>query len=134
MINRSSRNYLRSRNTLIIFSILFLVMTIAFKFFVGFIVENIIIYTGTIMESGKFNPSIFEIGWDKIDLTKLNPMLWKVKELKQSINSQLHEIVDLIAPALVNIMSMVLAQSIVIKKSIELTPMLLTDYPDLIIK
>ena len=86
------------------------------------------------MESGKIDPTIFEFGFDKIDFSKLNPMLWKFDELKQSINSQMHEIVDIIAPAIVNIMSMVLAQTVLLKRSVELTPMLLTDYPGFIIK
>lgn len=131
MVNRRSINYLRSRNTLIMFAILFLVMTVTFKFLVGFIVDNIIIYTGTIMETGTFDPAIFEVGWDKIDFSQLNPTRWNFNELKQSINGNLHEIVDLIAPALINIMSMVMAQTAFLKRSVEITPMLLSDYPNI---
>lgn len=130
MVNKRSRNYLKSRNTLIMFVVLFLVFIICFKFGVGLIVDNIIIYTGTLIESGNINPSKFKIGWDSLDFSKLNPMLWQLENVKESINESLHELVDLIAPAVINLISMVVAQTVLLKRSAELNPMMLYSLSD----
>lgn len=120
MIVVRSSNYMRSRNTLIIFALLFFTFVISFKFIIGFAVDNIIIFTGTIVDSGYIDPSkfelssydlsMFEIDWSLFDLSKLNPLLWKFEELKGSINGSLHDLVDVIAPALINTASVVSAQ------------------------
>lgn len=128
MLYVRSKNYLRSRNTLIMFVILFLAFIISFKVILHFVVDSVIIFTGTIIETGNIDPSQFEMRWDSFDFSKLNPMMWKIEELKLSINGKLHDLVDIIAPALINLFSMVIAESFLFKRSVAINPMLLYDY------
>lgn len=120
-----SRNYIKSRNTLIIFIILFLVFALSFKYVMRFVVDNIIIFTGTVVDSGHVDPSAFEVSWDSVDFSKLNPMLWQMDEIKKSLNVQLHDLVDIIAPAIINLLRMVVIQSHLLNQSMGMTPVLL---------
>lgn len=106
---------MRSRNNLIIFALVFFGFIISFRTALGFIADNIIVFTATVTESGFVDSSSFELvsfDWEGVDFSFLNPTSWDFDQWRHTTNGKLHDLVDIIAPALVNLMRVVLTQKL----------------------
>lgn len=107
---------LKSRNHVIIFAIVFLLVIVTVKFAVGVISGSIVSGISTLMASNT-GKAILKTSIPKIDFNKFIPRNWDVDGMLTKINKSAHNMIDVIFPSFVNSMSIFYTQSIILIKS-----------------
>lgn len=95
---------LKSRNTLVVSAVLFLLVVILLRLTSGFIEDNIVRVIGSI--AGGAAESIPLIDFGTIDLSWINPMNWSFDGIATNVNEWLHTMIDSVLPAFIHTMNL----------------------------
>ncbi|MED4128486.1 PRD domain-containing protein [Shouchella miscanthi] len=91
---------LKSRNTMVVSAVLFLIVVILLRFAGGLFEDNIAMFIGSIF--GGNAESVPLIDFSSINLSWLNPSEWSMGDAMSSINAWLHDMIDSVLPAMIN--------------------------------
>lgn len=110
---------LKSRNTLVISAMVFLIIVILLRLSGGFLADNIERITGAIFAGNADKIPLLD--FSSIDFSWLNPANWSVSGIKEAINEWLHDMVDSVLPAVINSVTIAMANVIVVAKTSAMT-------------
>lgn len=94
---------LKSRNTMVASALLFLLVVILLRLSGGLFEENIVRVVGSIFGGNAENIPLIEVG--SIDLSWINPANWSLDGITSGINDWMHDMVDSVLPAVINMVN-----------------------------
>lgn len=106
---------LKSRNTLVISAVLFLVVVVLLRLSAGFLGDNVVRIVGAIFAGKAENIPLLDFG--TINLEWLDPSTWSMDGVTSNINQWLHEMIDSVLPAVISLFNVTMTQSIMAVQS-----------------
>lgn len=106
---------LKSRNTLVISAVLFLIVVLLLRLSAGFLGDNVVRIVGAIFAGKAENIPLLDFG--TIDMSWLNPTSWSMDDVTSNVNQWLHEMIDSVLPAVIGSLNMTMTQAIITMQS-----------------
>lgn len=105
---------LKSRNTMVISAVVFLIIVILLRLSGGFLGDNIERIVGAIFAGNAEKIPLLD--FSSTDWSWLNPSEWSVDNIKEGINQWLHDMIDSVFPAVINTLNIAMINFIVIAR------------------
>lgn len=91
---------LKSRNTMVVSAVLFLLVVILLRLSGGFFEDNIVRVVGSIF--GGSAEEVPLLDFSSVNLSWMNPANWSIDDVTSGVNQWLHDVIDSILPAVIN--------------------------------
>lgn len=106
---------LKSRNTMVISAVVFLIIVILLRLSGVLLGDNINRIVGAIFAGNAEKIPLLD--FSSTDWSWLNPSEWSVDNIKEGINQWLHHMIDSVFPAVINTLNIAMINFIVIAKA-----------------